>query len=119
VVMLLWRPLLLLTKDRRENRSLHKGVTPSQDFFLLVNSTDARYKKRAPKELPPPENQESSKVWDPAELSVRKLDTELRRREPAVKKRVCYGAAVLVTWSPGSGLLSHKAIQPSGRSRGY
>lgn len=83
--------MLFLTKDREKNCSLHKGFTPTpQDFFLLANSSDASYKKHAPKELPSEENQDSGSIFDPAEHSVQKLDTELHRRESPVKKWACY-----------------------------
>lgn len=84
--------------------NLHKGFTPTpQDLFLLVNSPDARYTEHAPKELPSQENQDSGSAFDPAEHSVQKVDTELQRRESAVKKWVCYCPPVLVTglWAQG------------------
>lgn len=83
---------VILYKGQQEKLlNLHKGFTPTpQDFFLLVNSTDAWWKERAaPKELPSEENQDSRDVWDPAECSVPKLDTELQRRESAVRKWAC------------------------------
>lgn len=53
----------LQRKEGKTAVSTKASLLPHKIFFLLVNSTDPWYKKRAPKELPSEENQDSCNVF--------------------------------------------------------